>query len=99
MATKLADHFHKVVEAPFVEIKGKPRVGVFVMIDNVAGQGYVGVNADQLKLTGDAVESEELGFIFSKGSPLVAPIDATLQAMMDDGTLDELFTTWFETEE
>jgi ABC-type amino acid transport substrate-binding protein len=69
-----------------------------VMIDNVAGQGYVGVNADSLKLTGDAVESEELGFIFAKGSPLVAPIDATLQSMIDDGTLDELFTKWFETE-
>ena len=69
------------------------------MIDNVAGQGYVGVNADKLKITGDAVESEELGFIFSKGSPLVAPIDATLQTMVDDGTLDELFTRWFETEE
>lgn len=70
-----------------------------VMIDNVAGQGYVGVNADQLKITGDAVESEELGFIYSKGSPLVAPIDTVLQGMMDDGTLDALFTEWFETEE
>ena len=30
------------------------------MIDNVAGQGYVGVNGDKLKLTGSAVESEEL---------------------------------------
>ncbi len=70
-----------------------------VMIDNVAGQGYVGVNADSLKLTGDAVESEELGFIFSKGSALVVPIDATLQSMKDDGKLDELFAQWFESEE
>ena len=69
-----------------------------VMIDNVAGQGYVGVNADRLKLTGDAVESEELGFIFAKGSPLVEPVDAALQSMMDDGTLDELFSKWFDTE-
>ena len=70
-----------------------------VMIDNVAGQGYVGVNSDTLKITGDAVQSEELGFMFSKGSPLVAPIDAALQSMIDDGKLDELFTKWFKTEE
>ncbi|MEZ4616477.1 MAG: hypothetical protein R2867_13375 [Caldilineaceae bacterium] len=37
-----------------------------VMIDNVAGQGYVGANADKLKITGEAVESEE-GFIYGKG--------------------------------
>ena len=70
-----------------------------VMIDNVAGQGYVGANAEQLKVTGEAVESEELGFIFSKGSALVGPIDTALQSMVDDGTLAEYFTKWFETEE
>lgn len=70
-----------------------------VMIDNVAGQGYVGANSDKLKITGDVVESEELGFIFSKGSPLVAPIDSGLQSMIDDGKLEELYNKWFNTEE
>ncbi|MEZ4675346.1 MAG: transporter substrate-binding domain-containing protein [Caldilineaceae bacterium] len=70
-----------------------------VMIDNVAGQGYVGANADKLKITGEAVESEELGFIYGKGSPLVAPIDTALQSMVDDGTLEEYFNKWFNTEE
>lgn len=70
-----------------------------VMIDNVSGQGYVGANEDKLKITGDSVQSEELGFIFSKGSPLVAPIDATLTAMMEDGTIDELYNKWFTTTE
>jgi polar amino acid transport system substrate-binding protein len=69
-----------------------------VMIDNVAGIGYVGVNADSLKITGAPVQSEELGFIFGKGSPLVAPINWALEDMKADGTLDELFTKWFETE-
>lgn len=69
-----------------------------VMIDNVAGIGYVGVNADSLKITGAPVQSEELGFIFGKGSPLVAPINWGLEEMKADGTLDELFTKWFETE-
>lgn len=70
-----------------------------VMIDNVAGQGYVGVNGDKLKITGTAVQSEELGFMFGKGSPLVAPIDSALAAMKEDGTIDTLFTKWFESAE
>lgn len=70
-----------------------------VMIDNVAGLGYVGVNADQLKITGEAVQSEELGFIFGQGSPLVEPINWALNDMQEDGTLQTLFEKWFETEE
>jgi polar amino acid transport system substrate-binding protein len=69
-----------------------------VMIDNVAGLGYVGVNADKLKLTGAPVQSEELGFIFGKGSPLVEPINWALADMTADGKLDELFQQWFQTE-
>jgi polar amino acid transport system substrate-binding protein len=69
-----------------------------VMIDNVAGIGYVGVNADTLKLTGESVQSEELGFIFGKGSPLVAPVNWGLEQMIADGTLDQLFDKWFNTE-
>ena len=70
-----------------------------VMIDNVAGQGYVGVNGDKLKLTGGAVESEELGFIVGQDSQLLEPINATLAAMKEDGKLDELFSVWFDVEE
>ncbi|MEZ4725663.1 MAG: transporter substrate-binding domain-containing protein [Caldilineaceae bacterium] len=70
-----------------------------VMIDNVSGLGYVGANPDKVKLIDSAIKTEELGFIFGKGSPLKAPIDTALQAMMDDGTVDELYQKWFETEE
>lgn len=70
-----------------------------VMIDNVAGLGYVGVNADKLKITGEAVQSEELGFIFGKGSPLVEPINWALADMNEDGTLQTLFEEWFITDE
>ena len=69
-----------------------------VMIDNVAGIGYVGVNADRLKLTGGPVESEELGFIFGKGSQLFAPVNQALAAMEESGELEELFVKWFETD-
>lgn len=70
-----------------------------VVIDNVAGMGYVGANSDKVKLTGDPITGEELGFIFGKGSALTAPVNWALQQMMDDGKLDELYQKWFVTEQ
>jgi polar amino acid transport system substrate-binding protein len=70
-----------------------------VMIDNVSGLGYVGANPDSVKLIEQSIKSEELGFMFGKGSPLKAPIDATLEAMQADGKMEELYTKWFETKE
>lgn len=70
-----------------------------VMIDNVSGLGYVGANPDKVKLTGKPVKTEELGFLFGKGSPLKTPIDAALAAMQADGKMDELYQKWFESAE
>lgn len=70
-----------------------------VMIDNVSGLGYVGANPDKVKLTGAPVKSEELGFLFGKGSPLKAPIDTALEAMKADGKMDEIYQKWFEAAE
>jgi polar amino acid transport system substrate-binding protein len=70
-----------------------------VLIDDTAGQGYVGENAERLKLLPDALSSDELGFIFPKGSDLVEPFNKALMAMMADGTLDAINALWFaETE-
>ncbi len=66
-----------------------------VIIDDTAGQGYVGVNADQTKLLADDLQSDPLGFIYPKGSDLVGPVNDTLEEMMDDGSLDALFKKWF----
>jgi len=66
------------------------------IIDDVAGQGYVGVNADKLKLLeGIVSEGQELGFIFPKGSDLVGPVNAALKVMREDGTLQRLQDKWF----
>lgn len=70
-----------------------------VIMDNVAGLGYVGANPESLKITGDALTSEELGFIFAKGSDLVPVVNDTLAEMRADGTLDALFEKWFSEEE
>jgi polar amino acid transport system substrate-binding protein len=66
-----------------------------VILDETAGQGYVGVNADQLKLVGESLSSDELGFIFPPGSDLVGPINAALQALRENGTLDRLAQQYF----
>lgn len=66
-----------------------------VIIDDTAGQGYVGVNADAVVLLPGKLVGQELGFIFPKGSDLVGPVNAALAAMRADGTLDQLAAKWF----
>ena len=69
-----------------------------VMIDNVAGIGFVGVNADKVRLIEESVASEELGFIFGQGSQITPAVNTALSEMTEDGTLDTLFDKWFATE-
>lgn len=61
-----------------------------VIIDEIAGTGYLGENADQLELIGPAISSDALGFVFPTGSDLVEPFNLAIQDMMDDGTLEEI---------
>ncbi len=66
-----------------------------VIMDETAGLGYVGENAPDLELVGEPLQSDELGFIFPKGSDLVEPVNAALAALEADGTLDELAEKYF----
>lgn len=66
-----------------------------VIIDEVAGLGYQGMNASQLQLVGPTISGDELGFIFAKGSDLVAPVNQALKAMTDDGSLAALNNRYF----
>jgi polar amino acid transport system substrate-binding protein len=66
-----------------------------VVIDDTAGQGYVGVNADKIKLLEGSLIGQELGFVFPKGSDLVEAFNAALAAMRADGALDALAAKWF----
>ena len=66
-----------------------------VIIDETAGQGYVGESAEDLMLVGPSLSSDQLGFIFPKGSDLVAPVNLALAAMKEDGTLEEISTLFF----
>ncbi len=66
-----------------------------VIIDETAGQGYLGANSEDLKLVGPSMSSDQLGFIFPPGSDLVEPVNAALQSMMDDGTLNTFNAKYF----
>lgn len=66
-----------------------------VLTDGTAGAGYVEASGGGLKIVGDKLGTEDFGFIFPKGSELVAPINAAIAAMKADGTLDALNKTWF----
>jgi polar amino acid transport system substrate-binding protein len=66
-----------------------------VLTDSTGGQGYVDANPGVFKLTGEPMGSEDFGFIFPKGSDLVAPINAAIAALKGDGTFAALDRKWF----
>ncbi len=66
-----------------------------VIIDEVAGQGYLGENADSLKLVGPSMSSDELGFIFPKGSEIVAAVDLAIAELAQNGFLTEVNAIYF----
>lgn len=66
-----------------------------VLTDGTAGQGYVDASDGGLKIVGDKLGVEDFGFIFPKGSDLVAPVNAAIAALKADGTIDALNKKWF----
>lgn len=66
-----------------------------VLVDAASGRGYIGANPEKLKITGDAIKSEDFGFIFQKGSDLVEPFNAAIDSMQQDGYTNYLNTKWF----
>jgi polar amino acid transport system substrate-binding protein len=66
-----------------------------VLTDGTAGNGYVAASNGGLKIVGDKLGTEDFGFIFPKGSDLVAPVNAAIAALQADGTLEALNTRWF----
>jgi len=66
-----------------------------VLTDGTAGKGYVAANPDTFKIIGDAMGTEDFGFIFPKGSDLVGPVNEAIAAMKADGTIEALNTKWF----
>lgn len=66
-----------------------------VIIDQPAALGFMAANKGKMKIVGDLLTSEDLGFVFQQGSDLIDPVNAALAAMKADGTLDNLYQKWF----
>jgi polar amino acid transport system substrate-binding protein len=66
-----------------------------VLTDGTAGEGYVSASNGELKIVGEKLGTEDFGFIFPKGSDLVAPMNAAIASLKADGTIDALNKKWF----
>ncbi|SDJ04757.1 transporter substrate-binding domain-containing protein [Aliiruegeria lutimaris] len=63
--------------------------------DGTAANGYVAASEGTLKIIGEPLGTEDFGFIFPKGSDLVAPFNAAIAEMKEDGTMEALNKKWF----
>lgn len=67
-----------------------------VAIDDVTADAFVQQYAGELAVTIREVESgDKLGFAVPEGDGLVDALNAGIEALQEDGTLDELITKWF----
>lgn len=66
-----------------------------VLMDAASSKGYIGAFPNKLKSVGGPLGTEEFGFIFKKGSDLVAPFNAAIESLKAEGFLDKLNTKWF----
>jgi polar amino acid transport system substrate-binding protein len=66
-----------------------------VIIDDTAGQGYVGADREKLELLPGSLSSDDLGFIYPKGSDLVKPVNAALAKLKANGTLKKISDKFF----
>ncbi|HFC09099.1 MAG TPA: transporter substrate-binding domain-containing protein, partial [Chloroflexi bacterium] len=51
-------------------------------------------NQGKLKILGQLTSDEQLGFVFPPGSPLKDAVNAALESMKADGTLQALNKKW-----
>ena len=66
-----------------------------VLTDSAGGKALVAASGGKMKLDGGPLQAEDFGFIFPKGSDLVAPINAGIAALKADGTFDAITKKWF----
>jgi polar amino acid transport system substrate-binding protein len=65
-----------------------------VIIDEVAGIGFMGENPGKMKVAFSVTSGELLAFVFPPTSELLVPFNYTLQQMFKDGTMDPICTKW-----
>ncbi len=66
----------------------------YLLGDSPIVQYGVAQSDDALVLTGDVFDSAPYGVVIEKDGDLVEPIQAAMQALMDDGTYLDILTEW-----
>jgi len=66
-----------------------------VVADNVTALRLVAARGGRIKIGPQLTSDEPLAFAFPPGSELVAPFNAALESMKQDGTLDAINQRWF----
>ena len=69
-----------------------------VIIDDAAGLGYIGENADQITTLPGDLQSDPLGFIFPQGSELVGPVNEAIAELAANGTFAEIGRKYFRSD-
>lgn len=69
-----------------------------VVIDYVSAMGFMKENQGKLKVGGELASNEKLAFVFPPKSDLISGVNAALESMQKDGTLDTLNKKWGLTE-
>lgn len=67
-----------------------------VITDLISGKGYVNSTGGRVRVLDDEIlATEEMAFIFRKGSPLVSKFNDVIEEFRIDGTLDAMVEKWF----
>jgi polar amino acid transport system substrate-binding protein len=65
-----------------------------VVIDQISAVGFMDAEEGKYKIAGTLTSDEQLGFVFPPGSDLIPAVNAALESMIADGTLEELNRKW-----
>lgn len=67
-----------------------------VVVDRPAAEGYIATTSGLMTLEESLSGIQGLAFAYPPGSDLVEPINAAMNAMIADGTWDDIYARWFE---
>ncbi|MGL4524513.1 MAG: substrate-binding periplasmic protein [Spirochaetia bacterium] len=66
-----------------------------IIMDESAAKRWINSTAGRLKTIEEVLSSEEIAYIFPKGSPLVAEFNTAIEQLKANGSLDKMVTYWF----
>lgn len=66
-----------------------------VILDDISARGYMRSTGGRVKTLDEVLSQEEIAYIFPKGSPLVQQFNESIEAFIQDSTINQLAEKWF----